>query len=203
MPDFTELFLSNIANYGVFVLGLAMFLASSGLPLPATPLVIAAGALVRQGTVNGWAAFSFILIGIVAGDIFSYWLGRTSGDWVERRIPASRQTLMNKARLWFSRHGSLSVFLTRSIFTSLDVPVNLVAGGSDFQFRRFLVWALAGRATWLALFGVLGYAMGSQWERVGALTGDLMVWLGLAVVMGLGGFFVLRWRGRLTGVGSL
>lgn len=203
MPDFTELFLSNIENYGVFVLGLAMFLASSGLPLPATPLVIAAGALVRQGTVNGWAAFSFILIGIVAGDIFSYWLGRTSGDWVERRIPASRQTLMNKARLWFSRHGSLSVFLTRSIFTSLDVPVNLVAGGSDFQFRRFLVWALAGRATWLALFGVLGYAMGSQWERVGALTGDLMVWLGLAVVMGLGGFFVLRWRGRLTGVGSL
>ena len=203
MPDFTELFLSNIENYGVFVLGLAMFLASSGLPLPATPLVIAAGALVRQGTVNGWAAFSFILIGIVAGDIFSYWLGRTSGDWVERRIPASRQTLMNKARLWFSRHGSLSVFLTRSIFTSLDVPVNLVAGGSDFQFRRFLVWALAGRATWLALFGVLGYAMGSQWERVGALTGDLMVWFGLAVVMGLGGFFVLRWRGRLTGVGSL
>jgi membrane protein DedA with SNARE-associated domain len=203
MPDFTELFLSNIANYGVFVLGLAMFLASSGLPLPATPLVIAAGALVRQGMVNGWAAFSFILIGIVAGDIFSYWLGRTGGDWVERRIPASRQTLMNKARLWFSRNGSLSVFLTRSIFTSLDVPVNLVAGGSDFQFRRFLVWALAGRATWLVLFGVLGYAMGSQWERVGALTGDLMVWLGLAVVMGLGGFFVLRWRGRLTRVGSL
>jgi membrane protein DedA with SNARE-associated domain len=195
MPDFTELFLSNIANYGVFVLGLAMFLASSGLPLPATPLVIAAGALVRQGMVNGWAAFSFILIGIVAGDIFSYWLGRTSGDWVERRIPASRQTLMNKARLWFSRHGSLSVFLTRSIFTSLDVPVNLVAGGSDFQFRRFLVWALAGRATWLALFGLLGCAMGSQWERVAALAGDLMVWLGLAVVMGLFGFFVLRWRG--------
>ena len=198
MPEFTELFLGYLSDYGVFVLGAAMFLASSGLPTPTTPLVMAAGAMMRQGLLNGWTAFGIMLLGIVAGDIFSYWLGRTSGDWVESRLSIKRRALMKKAQSWFSRYGSWSIYLTRSLFPSLDVPINLVAGGSDFQFRRFLFWVLAGRVTWLMLFGVMGYGLGSQWERIGDLTGDFVVWLGLVVVMGLVGFFVLRWRGWLS-----
>jgi membrane protein DedA with SNARE-associated domain len=195
MPEFTELFLGYLSDYGVFVLGVAMFLASSGLPTPTTPLVMAAGAMMRQGLLNGWTAFGILLLGVVAGDIFSYWLGRTSGDWVESRLSTKRRALMNKARSWFARHGSWSIYLTRSLFPSLDVPINLVAGGSNFQFKRFLFWVLAGRVTWLVLFGVMGYGLGSQWERISALTGDIMVWLGLAVVMGSVGFLVLWWRG--------
>jgi membrane-associated protein len=195
MPEFTELFLGYLSNYGVLVLGMAMFVASSGLPTPTTPLVIAAGAMMRQGLLNGWTAFGMILLGIVAGDIFSYWLGRTSGDWVESRLSTKRRALMNKAQSWFVRHGSQSIYLTRSLFPSLDVPINLAAGGSDFPFMRFMFWVLAGRVTWLVLFGAMGYGLGSQWERASALTGDFVVWLGLVVVMGLVGFFVLRWRG--------
>ena len=200
MPEFTELFLDLLAKYGIFALGAVLFSASAGLPIPTTPLIMAVGALTRQGTVSGWTAFLVLLIGILAGDILCYWLGLSGGSWVERRLSTNRQRLMSQGRSWFLKYGSLSILISHWLIPSLDVPINLAAGGSRYPFHRFLIFALTGRVLWLLLFGAMGYALGSQWERLASLTDSIIGWLGLAIVIGLIGFIVARRKGLIDKV---
>ena len=67
------------------------------------------------------------------------------------------------------------------LLTALDVPTNLIAGGSRYSFRRFLAWDIAGRVTWLLIYGGLGYLFSSQWQTVTALLSSCGLWIGVAV----------------------
>jgi membrane-associated protein len=199
MPDLTEFFLDGITTYGVIILALGMFIASGGLPSPAFPLVIAAGAFARQGILDPVSMVVVIFASIVAGDIFSYGLGRFTGDWVNRRLTPRRESFLKRADNMFRRYGPVSLYLTHSFFTSLDVPANVTAGLSRYPFRRFIVYVLAGRTTWVLLYGTVGYVLGSQWELASAFVGRYTGWLGLALVVILAGAYLIRRRGGLRG----
>ena len=197
MPDLTEFFLNGVNTYGVLILALGMFMASGGLPSPAFPLVIAAGAFARQGIIDPVLALIVIFASIVAGDIFSYGIGRFGGDWVARHLTPRREAFLKRADNMFSRYGPVSLYLTHSFFTSLDVPANITAGLSRYPFRRFIVYVLTGRATWVLLYGITGYVLGSQWELASEFVGRYTAWLGLALVVGLSVFYLIRRRGGL------
>jgi membrane-associated protein len=197
MPDLTELFLNGVNNYGVLILAVAMFIASGGLPSPAFPLVIAAGALARQDIIDPFSALIVIFASIVAGDIFSYGLGRFGGDWVARHLTPRREAFLKRADDMFSRYGPVSLYLTHSFFTSLDVPANVTAGLSRYSFRHFIVYVLTGRATWVLLYGTTGYLLGSQWQLASQFVSRYIGWLGLALIVFLAGYYLIRRRGGL------
>ena len=50
--------------------------------------------------------------------------------------------------------------------TALAIPTNLIAGGSGYPFRRFMLYDTLGEIMWIVLYGGLGYIFGSQWETV-------------------------------------
>ena len=60
----------------------------------------------------------------------------------------------------------LPFFFTRFLITALAIPTNLIAGGSGYPFRRFMLYDVLGEVTWIILYGGLGYLFGSQWEVV-------------------------------------
>jgi len=130
------------------------------------------------------------LMGVVLGDVFSYVMGRFAGGRLEGYIRERRGALWQKAQERFWQHGALAIWLTRFVLTSLDVPTNLIAGGSGYEFRRFLVYGIAGRAAWLALYGGLGYAFGSQWQLASQAISSYGGWLGLGAVVA-GGLYLL------------
>jgi membrane protein DedA with SNARE-associated domain len=66
-----ELFLSMLTTYGPVALGLVLLLGAAGLPLPTAPLLIATGALVREGTLALPTVAGLALAGVVFGDIKS------------------------------------------------------------------------------------------------------------------------------------
>ena len=190
--NLSELFLSGITDYGPLVLGLATFLAAGGLPTPATPLVLAAGAFARQGLLDWRGALILALVGVVIGDITSYSIGRFAGSWVDKFSSGQRAILVQKARDRFNRNGGLALYMTHFIFTSLDVPSNLVAGSSRYPFPRFLFFVLSGRSSWILLYGTLGYLAGSQWAQVSALLSRYTFWVGLSIALTLGAFYLWR-----------
>ena len=161
----TDLFLSGMMTYGPLILGLALVLGSAGLPIPTGLLVLAAGAFTRQGLLDWTMAALVALVGVVLGNLLSYGLGRLGDGWLQ-------QVLVRKRSLWdqtlarFRRYGSLAIYSTHVVLTSLDVPTNLVAGSSRFALWRFVACDVAGRLTWLALYGGLGYIAGQQWPVV-------------------------------------
>lgn len=186
--------LALVAVYGLGALGLGVFLAALGAPLPGTLFVIAAGAFVRQGVLDPAATAPCVLGCALLGDASGYGLGRLGRDAVERRFGGRRAWVRAQALLL--RRGGLAVFFTRWLLTAFAAPVNLAAGGTGYPFGRFLAYALAGEGVWILLFGGLGYAFGSQWEAVADLAGDfsgLLVGL-VALVAGL--FLLFRPRGR-------
>jgi membrane protein DedA with SNARE-associated domain len=98
-----------------------------------------------------------------------------------------------QAETTFRRWGGMSVLLTRFLITGLAVPVNLIAGTSDFRFRRFFVYDLVGETIWVFGYGGLGYLFGTQWEVVSDFVsnfGGLIIGL-IVLIAGIG--LAVRW----------
>jgi membrane-associated protein len=164
MSGVTSVLLTGLITNGAPLFGLALLIGAMGLPLPSTLLVVAAGAFGRQGALNSPSAALFGLVGAVCGDCLAYAVGRFAKGWVQRTFGGSK--LWQKAQKAFSRHGGLAIYSTRFLLTSIAIPTSLIAGSSGFSFRRYFGYVLAGEATWIAVYGGLGYLFGNQWELI-------------------------------------
>lgn len=187
-----------MASYGPVILGLALFLAELGLPIPTAALVLAAGGFGRLEVIDWWAAFLIGLASVVLGDCTGYALGRFAGNWAQGPVKHWRPTSWQTSRNCFRQYGALTVFLTRTLLTSFDVPTNLIAGGSQYAFPRFLACDLLGRAIWITTFGGLGYLFGCQWPVISQIIHRYSFWIGGLVIICIGLFLFLRWAGFTT-----
>ena len=185
----SDYLLTQIINYGAPLFGLILFLGAMGIPVPASILLIAAGAFSQQGILDWVSIAVFGLLGAVAGDAVSFGMGFYAKNWVSKRIDGS--PIWKNARDTFEARAGLAVYLTRFLVTALALPTNLIAGGSGIKFRRFMAYDSLGELTWIILYGGLGYLFGSQWELVsdfisnfgGLILGILVlsvgIWLGI------------------------
>jgi membrane-associated protein len=190
MSSLSDLLLTGVVSYGAPLFGLILLLGQLGIPLPTTLLVVAAGAFSRQGILDWGTAAMLGLLGSVLGDSMSFSLGRFARGWVYRRFGTS--TLWLQAQTSFNHRGGLAVYLTRFLLTAIALPTNLIAGGSGYRYPRFLVYGIAGEATWIFIYGGLGYIFGSQWELISQFLSDFGgLALGLAI-LGAGSYFILR-----------
>jgi membrane protein DedA with SNARE-associated domain len=193
----SDYLLTQIINYGAPLFGLILFFGALGIPVPASLLLIAAGAFSQQGVLDAASIASSGLLGAVAGDAMSFGMGFYAKRWVSRRVEGS--PAWRSAQKSFDARAGLAIYLTRFLVTALAVPTNLIAGGSGITFRRFLIYDSLGELTWVVLYGGLGYLFGSQWELVSEFIsnfGGLI--LGL-VILGAG---TLLWAKRLQSIES-
>jgi membrane-associated protein len=191
----SEFLLTQIINYGAPLFGLILLLAAVGIPLPASLLLIAAGAFSQQGVLDWVSIALFGFLGAVVGDAISFGMGFYAKNRVSKRMEGS--PTWKSARDAFEARAGMAVYLTRFLVTALAVPTNLIAGGSGIPFRRFMFYDLLGELTWIILYGGLGYLFGSQWELVSDFIssfGGLI--LGL-VILGIG---VWLWTRRLRNI---
>jgi len=200
MSELTDTFLTAMLTYGPGALALALLIAALGIPLPATFLLLAAGAFARQGVLDGALAATLGVLASVLGDSGSYCLGRCGGALVLRRMDGT--AAWRQAQATFDRRGALAILLTRFVLTPLALPTNLIAGSSQYAFRRFLVIDVAGEIIWVVLYGGLGYIFADHWEALSDLAGNLTGLLIGLLILAAGGTLAYRsWRRRaLTGV---
>ena len=198
MTDLTDLLLDGMTTYGAITLGIALLLGALGTPVPTSFMVIAAGAFVRQGVINGQSTFLVGLGGAVIGDSLSYGLGRFAQGWVQRRL--DRSSAWQIAYRRFDQGGALAIYLTRFLFMPLAIPANLIAGGSGYGYQRFLIYDAAGEITWLVLYGGIGYAFGSQWQTVSQFINDNSGYVVGITVVGMGTYCVYRYLRQRQGL---
>jgi len=174
--------LTQIINYGAPLFGLILFLGALGIPIPASVLLIAAGAFAQQGILNGLSIAALGLFGAVMGDAVSFGMGHYAKEWVDKKF--ANLPAWKNAQDGFESRAGAAVYFTRFLVTALAIPTNLIAGGSGYKFRNFLMYDIAGECTWVVVYGGLGYLFGSQWELVSNFIsnfGGLLV--GLVVLM--------------------
>ncbi|MBL0419021.1 VTT domain-containing protein [Ramlibacter sp. AW1] len=171
MGDVADGLLTGLLNHGELLLGGTLFLAALGVPLPATMLLVAAGAFTRSGVLALETAIVAAFASSVAGDLGGYTLGRLGIGLV----PAAwlQAPGWQRATALFARWGGWSVFLTRFAITPAAWSVNLLAGSTRYSLLRFALAACAGEAVWILLFGGLGRLFAEQWEQVGEIAADV------------------------------
>lgn len=195
MSELADTLLTAVLAYGAPALALVLFTVALGIPLPATLLLLASGAFVRQGVLDGRLAFGLGLLGSVLGDSGSYCLGRCGGALVLRRFEGA--AAWRRAQTTFERRGGLVIFLTRFMLTPLALPTNLIAGSGRYAYGRFLALDALGELTWIALYGGLGYLFADQWEALSELADNLVGVLVGALVLAVAAALAYRtWRRR-------
>ena len=145
----SEYLLTQVINYGAPLFGLILFLSAVGAPLPASLLLIAAGAFSQQGFLDWFSLAVFGFLGAVLVDAISFGMGFYAKNWVSKRFGSS--PTWKNARDTLEARAGMAVYLTRFLITALAVPTNLIAGGSGIQFRRFIIYDSLGELTWIML----------------------------------------------------
>ncbi|MCI0534219.1 MAG: hypothetical protein L0Z50_03220 [Verrucomicrobiales bacterium] len=74
--------LEFLVRHGAAVLFAAVFVEQMGIPLPAAPWLLAAGALAATGKINWWVAITAATFGSLLADVFWFYLGRYGGHRV-------------------------------------------------------------------------------------------------------------------------
>src|SRR5215470_8499669 len=82
----SDYLLTQIINYGAPLFGLILFIGALGIPVPASILLIAAGAFSQQGALDLYSTAILGLVGAVAGDAVSFGMGFYAKRWVDRRF---------------------------------------------------------------------------------------------------------------------
>lgn len=173
-----DLLLDWMTVHGVLVLVLALLAQPLGLPIPTGLLVLATGALARQGLVD-WRGMAAIgLAAAVAGDCASYALGRACGRWARRHMGSRCRALWLGAEEQLRCRGGRAIYVTHVALTSLGLITNLAAGSACYPLPRFVASATMGRATWVGVYGGLGFFLGSQWPAARQLMDAYGPWLG-------------------------
>ncbi len=190
--DFTSLAIGWMADYGAPAVAVFLFLAGLGLPLPATLLVVASGAFIRQDLLDAWMTPLLGFFSVMAGDVLLYLVGYFARASVQTRL--GHTAGWEKSRALFARRGGIAVYFSRWLLTAIAAPVVLVAGSSGYCFRRFLFYDALGELTWILLYGGLGYVFGSQWELINEFISDFSDFALGALVLGVGVYLFIKFR---------
>ncbi len=170
-----ELVLNWISTYGSPLVAGIIMAGAAGLPFPTTLVVILSGAFIRTQFLDPFSTILLGFIGVIIGDMLSYTLGRLSHRTLQTYF--GHKPTWQKAQDLFAEHGGYAIFLTRWLVTSAAIPVNLIAGSSNYSPKKFLLLDTAGELVWLFLFGTLGYVFASQWELLSQVISNVSYYL--------------------------
>jgi undecaprenyl-diphosphatase len=153
---------------------------------PGTTLLIAAGVLMKSGTLPYLPVLLGACIGAVLGDSISYWIGRRFGMGIGRLWPFSRNPdLLPNGIGFFERHGGKSVFIGR-FFGPIRAVIPLAAGIMLMARGRFWVANVASALVWAPMLLLVGDVVGKASDRlVGSTHSVVLVFAGLTL-FGLG-----------------
>jgi membrane protein DedA with SNARE-associated domain len=158
-----------IAVHGYTLVAVIVALESMGLPVPGeTTLVTAAIYAGTTHQLNITLIIAAAIVGAIAGDNLGYAVGRQWGYRLLVRY--SRLLRMNPRRITlgqflFARHGGKVVFFGRFI-ALLRALAAVLAGINRMPWRRFLFFNASGAVVWVTSYGLAGYVLGEQIERV-------------------------------------
>jgi membrane protein DedA with SNARE-associated domain/rhodanese-related sulfurtransferase len=157
-----------LVRHGSVVLFVAVFIEQMGIPLPAAPWLLAAGALAGTGKMNWVMALGSASIGSVMADLIWYYLGRYYGNRVLRllcRISLEPDTCVRRTEGVFTRYGMKGVVVAKFI-PGLSTLAPPLAGSSGVSAPRFLFFDALSSLLYSGCFILVGVLFSRQLEQI-------------------------------------
>jgi membrane protein DedA with SNARE-associated domain/rhodanese-related sulfurtransferase len=159
-----------LVRHGGVVLFATVLAEQVGLPIPAVPVLLAAGALAGAGKMNLGMAVGLGVVACLIGDLVWYYLGRHRGAQVLKvlcRISLEPDSCVRRTETFFIRHGTRSLILAKFI-PGLSTVTPALAGLFGVSLERFMLYNGLGALLWTAAFIAPGYLLADQLEWVAA-----------------------------------
>jgi len=161
---------------GVFV---CVFLEQIGVPLPAFPALLAAGALVSSGTLSlPVCLITAVVAGLVADNIW-YGIGRAKGTHVLHlmcRLSWKPDGCVGKTKGMFTQHGSKTLVFAKFV-PGLSILAPPLAGITHVPFTRFIFYDGLGTIIWALPPLLFGAYVQKGYEALGSRAYSLMGYL--------------------------
>ncbi len=187
-----------ITQHGLALVFANVLLEQIGLPLPAIPTLVIAGALAADGKLSALALFGVAFIGCVIGDTLWYVAGRLYGRRVMRllcRISLSPDSCVRQTEYQFGRWGGLTLVLAKFI-PGLSTIAPPLAGATRLAWAPFLLWNGLGIAVWAGAAIGAGMLLHAQIGELIVRLEDLGV-LAIELIGALfAGYVALKWWER-------
>jgi membrane protein DedA with SNARE-associated domain/rhodanese-related sulfurtransferase len=132
--------LNLLVRHGIAILLAVEFIEQVGIPLPAAPWLLAAGALIGVGKMNWWMALSAAALGSLLGDLIWFFLGRYYGNRVLGllcRISLEPDSCARRTQNLFTRYGMPGLIVAKFI-PGLGTLAPPLAGNSGVTTARFI-----------------------------------------------------------------
>jgi membrane protein DedA with SNARE-associated domain/rhodanese-related sulfurtransferase len=159
---------SVVSQYGLAIVFGNVLVEQIGIPLPAIPTLVVAGALAAVGKLSAVAVFAVALLACVIADVTWYIAGRRYGNRVMRilcGISLTPDSCVSEAQTRFERFG-LNVLLIAKFIPGVALLAPPLAGATRIGWMSFLLFDAAGGALWVAAGMGGGMLLGSQIERL-------------------------------------
>jgi membrane protein DedA with SNARE-associated domain len=192
MNEFLSFFSLHTLENALHVIGypavtLFILIESAGIPIPGESMMLLAA---FTAGADGQLQLPWIIIcaifGAIVGDNIGFYIGRTGGRrFVERfgRFFFLKTEHLDKAAIFFNRHGPKAVFIGRFI-TFLRIWAAFLAGMNKMRWKTFLFYNALGGIIWSLYISFLGFFAGrllhDHFDQV-ELAARMVGWVGLAL----------------------
>ena len=165
--------LDSLIQWGGYGVLFAIVFAETGLLvgffLPGDSLLITAGLLAANGTLNIWWLNGLLIVAAVVGDSVGYAIGRRLGP---RLFTRQKSLLFNPAhvertRRFYEKYGAKTIVIARFVpIVRTFAPV--LAGVGGMEYRRFIFYNVAGGVGWVVSMTWVGYLLRQSIPNVGS-----------------------------------
>jgi membrane protein DedA with SNARE-associated domain/rhodanese-related sulfurtransferase len=194
-----------VEHHGYAVVAAGMFLTAAGVPLPASVLLLAAGAAADPNPAHHqvlhhglrlWLLLPMAWLATVAGDTLLYAGGRYTGWWLLAgmcRVSVDTENCIFRSADYFYRRGPKTLLFARFIpgLASLAAPL---AGSLGMRVGRFLRLDASGALGYVGAWMLTGFVFSRfiegivRWvERVG----HMMLFLAAVVIVAYAAMYAL------------
>lgn len=175
-----------------------VLLEQLGLPIPAVPTLVVAGALAADGKLSLVKLLLAAFVATVGADSLWFLLGRRHGQGLLKalcRISLSPDTCVRQTEGVFEKYGLASLLFAKFVpgYSTVAPPL---AGAAGTPYLRFLLFTSGGTLLWAGSALLLGVVFHGAVDRVLAFLASLGGWAFVVLAGGLLLYILFKWHQR-------
>jgi membrane protein DedA with SNARE-associated domain/rhodanese-related sulfurtransferase len=180
--------------YGYLLLFAWVLVEQLGIPLPATPVLLAAGALSAERQISFPLALAVGVAAALTADSVWFLIGRRHGHHVLRllcKLSLEPTTCVRRTQDSFGRRRGTMLLFAKFV-PGLSTLAPPVAGQNGMEFGPFLLYDAIGSSLWVGVLLACGRCFGDLLKRDPSLLDWAGRFSGALLILGVVGFLVAR-----------
>jgi membrane protein DedA with SNARE-associated domain/rhodanese-related sulfurtransferase len=183
-----------LITYGYLLLFAWVLVEQCGIPLPATPILLAAGALSAEGQLSFSLALLAGVVAAITADSSWFLIGRRYGHHVLRvmcKLSMEPTICVRRTQDSFGRRRQVTLMIAKFV-PGLAMLAPPVAGQNGMPYAEFLFFDAIGATAWVGALLTAGRLFGDALKRDPSLLNWAGRFSGALLVLGIFIFFVGR-----------